>query len=186
MNIERHSSEQSRKEPLLAQATDFFYTARDIPFRLGLDGNPYKLLSENLGNCARKHFHLGSQLKKLGYKIDLGVAEFDWRDLPIPPEITSLLKNPIDSHLFLYVTTPEGNHITLDATWNPDMPPGFTVNTWNGKDNTPIAVPVIKTYKEKYQRVRTKALAGSFKRSINPNQKPTPFNDAFNHWLGRK
>ncbi|MEK7526321.1 MAG: hypothetical protein AAB546_02485 [Patescibacteria group bacterium] len=186
MTMERNRQVQvENKEAVFAQAAEFFERAKNVPYVLGLDGNPNRLFVENAGNCTRKHFYLASRLQTLGYQVALGVAEFDWRNLPIPTEITSLLKNPVDSHLFLYATYGNGEMI-VDATWDSGMPQGFLVNTWNGHDNTQIGVPAIRIYRENYQLTRAKALMGSVVRSVRQDRKPTPFNDAFNEWLHRR
>lgn len=177
--------EFKNKEIVFAQAADIFERVKNIPYTLGLDGNPAKLFVENAGNCTRKHFYLADRLRALGYRVGLGVAEFDWRNLPIPDKITKLLKNPIDSHSFLYVSYAE-NEISVDATWDPNMPQGFIVNTWDGQNNTQIGVPIIRIYRENYQLIRAKALMGSVVRSVRHDRKLTPFNDAFNEWLRRK
>lgn len=173
------------KEAVFAQAAEIFERVKNVPYVLGLDGKPNRLFVENVGNCTRKHFYLASRLQTLGYQITLGVAEFDWRNLPIPTEITNILKNPVDSHLFLYATY-GGGEMVIDATWDSGMPQGFLINTWNGHDNTQIGVPAIRIYRENYQLIRAKALMDSVVRSVRQDRKPTPFNDAFNEWLHRR
>lgn len=172
------------KEIIFNRASEVFGKVRDIPYILGLDGNPNRLLVENVGNCTRKHLYLLPRLQALGYKVTVGIAEFDWRELPIPIEITNLLKDPIDTHLFLYASL-DGNETVVDATWDFGMPQGFPVNAWDGYNSTQIGVSPIKIHRENYQVLKARALASAARRSIRQDRKPTPFNHAFNNWLHR-
>ena len=174
-------------EGAFSEAKALFTKVRDIPYVLGLDGNPNKLLSEYKGNCTRKHLYLANKLIPLGYKVSLGVATFDWKELPIPNRITNLLKDSIDTHLFLYVAL-NGLENVVDATWDSQMPEGFIKNNWNGENSVPICVPVKNTWRENVNIFQTKALVGQLLRIIRngfESKKPTPFNDAFNEWLER-
>lgn len=176
------------RENIIEEAKRLFVTVRDIPYVLGSDGNPQKLFLENKGNCTRKHLYLAEKLLNLGYKIELGVATFDWRDLPIPGDIISKLKDPIDTHLFLFATFGWEESI-VDATWDKLMPAGFVKNSWDGISSTPIAVPAQGVRKENVNNFYFKLFAGNSMRFIRGKagfKKPTPFNDAFNSWLGRK
>lgn len=170
----------------MAEASKLFQTIRDVPYVLGLDGDPSKLFVDNLGNCTRKHLWLLPRLQKLGYAVTLGIAEFDWRDLPVSPDILQLLEDPVDSHLFLYASL-DGNEMTVDATWDSGMPTRFLVNDWNGINSTQIGVPALRVRRESYHVLHSRAAllkALSYLRPVK--NRPTPFNDAFNHWLGRR
>lgn len=180
------SISERNREVVTAEASRLFRTVRDVPYVLGVDGDPNKLFTDNLGNCTRKHLHLIPRLHALGYKITLGIAEFDWQDLPIPPDILQLLKDPIDSHLFLYASL-DGNEMTVDATWDSGMPTGFFVNDWNGIDSSQISVPALRVRRENYHLLRGRVTLLTALSYLRPaNDRPTPFNDAFNHWLSRK
>ena len=173
-------------ENIYKEATSLFRQVRDIPYRLGLDGNPNKLFRENAGNCTRKHLRLIPDLVRLGYTVKLGVTEFDWRELPVPSEILKLLRNPIDTHLFLYVSL-NGNEMKVDATWDSSLQSlGFKINDWNGYSSTDLGVRAQKIIISGYQilQLRTK-FAPIFNLFRKNKQEPTPFNDAFNTWLGR-
>ncbi|MFH1971032.1 MAG: hypothetical protein ABIJ05_01460 [Patescibacteria group bacterium] len=175
------------REEILCEAKTLFTKVRDIPYVLGLDGNPNKLLSEYKGNCTRKHLYLATKLIPLGYKISLGIATFDWKELPIPANITSLLKDPTDTHLFLYASL-NGKESIVDATWDLQMPEGFIKDNWDGESSMPISVPIKSIWREDINIFQTKALVDKslrILRNIFESKKPTPFNDAFNEWLGR-
>lgn len=166
---------------LIQGAIELFTRVRNIPYRLGLDGNPDKLFSEGVGNCTRKSLYLLSKLPPLGYKVEVGIAVFDWRQLPIPDEIISLLKKPVQRHMFLFA-----NGQQIDPTWHPGIP-GFTVSEWDGINPTPLGVPAIKIIKPNPAILQVRALASSLKNLISPvDQEPTLFNDAFNHWLEKQ
>ncbi len=175
------------KESVICEGRMQFAKVRNVPYVLGVDGNPNKLLDENKGNCTRKHLYLAGKLVQLGYKVSLGVAVFDWEELPIPQEITGLLKDSTDTHLFLYASL-DGKEDVVDATWDPQMPQGFKVNTWDGESPTQIGVPAKKIWREDFRLFQTKATVGQALRVIKnslESKRPTPFNDAFNVWLGR-
>lgn len=185
MTPERYGQIQvNDKETVFNSASEIFEKVRDIPYVLGLDGDPNKLLVENVGNCTRKHLFLVPRLQALGYKITLGIAGFDWRDLPIPHDVVNFLKDPIDTHLFLYAAY-DGNETVVDATWDSGMPQGFFVNVWNGYSHTQIGVPAIAIHRESYHILKTRALVSATMRSLRLDQRPTPFNHAFNDWLHR-
>ncbi|HLE49029.1 MAG TPA: hypothetical protein VI819_03300 [Patescibacteria group bacterium] len=174
-------------EEVIYEAKSVFSRVKNIPYVLGLDGNPKKLLVENKGNCTRKHLYLAAKLLPLGYKVSLGIATFNWRELPIPEEITALLKDPIDSHLFLYASL-GGNESVVDATWDECMPEGFTRDYWDGENSTEIGVSVKNLYRQDLKAFQARLLLGkslSIVRKSFGVQRVTPFNDAFNRWLGR-
>lgn len=177
-------SERNR-EIVAVEASRLFRAVREVPYVLGLDGDPNKLFVCNLGNCTRKHLWLLPQLQRLGYKVTLGIAEFNWRDLPVPSGILDLLKDPIDTHLFLYASL-DGNEMVVDATWDSGMPVGFFVNDWRGVDSTQVSVFALRIRRENYHFLRGRATLLAALSYLKPNDRPTPFNDAFNHWLGRK
>src|SRR3989344_6791763 len=133
------ASSQSR-EMNRQTAVNLTLAVRDVPYSLGSDGNTEGLLSEGIGGCARKHFYLMPRLQRLGYKVAIGMSQFDWREFPIPRDILSLLKQPVQHHLFLYFgfNNPEN---VLDVTWDNGMGPlGFPVFHWDGYTSTGIAV----------------------------------------------
>jgi len=176
MFLERHNSEEAR----IQQGIGLFEQVRNIPYKLGLDGDPNKLVSEGVGNCTRKHLYLLPRLGQLGYKIDIGIAVFDWRQLSIPKEIVSLLNDPIQTHMFLFV---DGNPI--DATWPPYLP-GFSSDQWDGVNSTSLGVTALKVTRFNPLIFQTRLSASSafnILKNLSEKGKPTPFNNAFNLWL---
>lgn len=180
------------REKKYAAASAYAERARVVPYVLGLDGDPKKLLKENKGNCTRKHLYLASQLTRLGYKVQLGFASFDWRHLPIPREITDLLKDPAATHMFLYAKF-EGKESVVDITWDPQMPLGFVSSRWNGRSSMLLGVQPSRIWRMDVGPFRMRALAGKTKSILNelvfgkentPRER-TPFNNAFNEWIGR-
>ena len=163
------------EENIQQNAASIFTRVRDIPYVLGTQNN-----------CTNKHFYLLPKLKQLGYKIEIGIAQFNWQDLsPIPKEITALLKDPIDVHLFLYAKRNSAEMI-VDASWDPGMPDGFQINSWDGCNQTVIGVPALSIHRVSYHLLSARVSLGRLLRKMLTDQpKPTPFNDAFNAWLGR-
>lgn len=169
-------------------AQELFTLVRDIPFVLGVEGKPEELIRDNCGGCARKHLFLAPRLRKIGYKVDIGIAQFDWRELPILVDILSLLKQPIQYHMFLYLNK-NGIRSIVDAIWDKVMSEkGFPLLEWNNGNETEIAVKPIKIGRVNLPVLQVRSLVSqslnNVKELIHGPQK-TPFNDAFNNWLGR-
>jgi len=170
-------------------ARELFTLVRDIPFLLGAEGKPESLISDNFGGCARKHLFLAPRLKRIGYKVDIGIAQFDWREFRIPDDVLSLLKQPIQYHMFLYLSK-DGRSTIVDATWDKGMSEkGFPLNEWSdGGGETGLAVRPIKIGRVNFPVLRVRSLVSqslnNVKELVRGPQK-TPFNDAFNNWLGR-
>ncbi len=183
--LESFSPRVRQKEVLREQAVSLFYKVRDVPYVLGLDGDPRELFVEGKGNCTRKSLYLKWQLGKLGYKVNLGSACFNWRDLPIPKGILDLLVDPIQDHMFLFVDDGDSEMI-VDATWDAALATrGFALNTWDGRNSTALGVQPLRVERLHYEPFMARAVVGSFVHNIEGRvfgNKPTPFNDAFNHW----
>lgn len=174
-------------EKIYATASAYAERARVVPYVMGLDGDPNKLLKENKGNCTRKHLYLASHLINLGYKVQLGFASFDWTHLPIPREITGLLKDTSDTHMFLFARL-NGNESIVDISWDPGMPLGFHSERWNGRSSMLLGVRPTRIWRQDIAPFKFKALAGKSKALLTEmifGQDPTPFNDAFNSWISR-
>lgn len=174
-------------------AVPAYMQVRDTPFALGADGGDLNaLITEGVGGCTRKHLFLADRLKRSGFKVDLGIATFDWRELPIPSEILSLLKNPIQYHMFLYVrdTRIDAPEMHLDATWDRRIKHlGFTVSDWDGVNSTPIAVPAKRSWRQNYAVLKARSITSSIIRNLlnlNKGKEQTPFNDSFNMWLNEE
>ena len=174
-----HQKEINRQE-----AVRLATGVRDVPYVLGADGDIEGLFTAGIGGCARKHFYLMPRLQRLGYKVAIGMSQFDWREFPIPRDILSLLKQPVQHHLFLYFgfNNPEN---VLDVTWDNGMGPlGFPVFHWDGYTSTGIAVNPTSVRKINPLMLKARSLASSGLRKFTGlNDQPTPFNDAFNFWL---
>ncbi|MDO9027376.1 MAG: hypothetical protein Q7U68_00715 [Candidatus Roizmanbacteria bacterium] len=170
-------------------AQELFTLVRDIPFVLGAEGKPETLIRDNCGGCTRKHLFLAPRLKRIGYQVDIGIAQFDWRKLPITDDILLLLKKPIQYHMFLYLSK-NGINTIVDVTWDKGMSEkGFPLLEWSNGGGTEIAVSPIKISRVNLPILQVRSLVSqslnNIKELIDGPQK-TPFNDAFNNWLGRK
>jgi hypothetical protein len=180
----KNETDRSEAE-ILSEASRLFTTVRDIPYILGVDGNPANLLTQKLGNCTRKHLFLAPKLAQLGFDVGLHVATFDWRDLPIPKEITSLSADPTDTHLFLTATR-NGEQMIVDATWDSDMPEGFAINDWDGTNQTALGVPALSVTTVSYQALYSRVMVGSVARYFRGSTPELgPFSQAFNSWIAR-
>lgn len=168
-------------------AQELFTLVRDIPYVLA-EGKPETLIEDNYGECTRKDLFLAPRFRKLGYKVDIGLAKFDWREFPIPGEILSLLKQPIQYHMFLYLNK-NGISTIVDTAWDKGMSErGFPLIEWNDCGEMKLAVRSISMQKINLPVLQARSLVSqsinNFKKLIYGPQQ-TPFNDAFNNWLGR-
>ncbi len=97
-------------------------------------------IDENLsyGDCRHKSELLFKLLQKEGYQVKKVKAIFDWKDLPLPKKLLSILqRNSIWDHDTLLVNV-DGKWIMVDCTWNPELQKiGFPVTiNWDGKSDT--------------------------------------------------
>ncbi len=170
-------------------AIKIVYDTRNVPYRLGLDGDPKKLFREYRGNCARKCLYAAPKLIDEGYAVMLAIVTFSWSDLL--PQFANLLVNPSDSHVAMLVKPPKHSEwVEVDPTWDPEMERfGFPVIEWDGLHGTGYGVKPIDNVKIGNLRMlqaRVQAsLMRTYLRSVSHSNKPTPFNDAVNKWLGR-
>jgi hypothetical protein len=171
---------RSKQETEQFQAIDLFTQIRDVPYALGADGDIESILADNQGGCTRKHMYLMPKLKKLGYRVELGISQFDWRNLPIPPKILELLKQPIQYHMFLYV-----NDVEVDATWDVGMKHlGFPVYEWDGRLATGLTIIGENPKKRNFTILKCRSVASSVLKQISgKSTEITPFNNALNQWL---
>ncbi len=109
---------------------------------------PYKVcrfdkekIDENLpyGDCRHKSELLYNLLRREGFEVEKIKVIFDWKDLPIPKEILSILKKSgtVWVHDSLKVKI-NNKWIKVDCTWNPELKAkGFPVTeTWDGRSDT--------------------------------------------------
>jgi len=98
-------------------------------------------INQNLkyGDCRHKSLLLKQLLEKESYEVKEIKVLFDWKDLPLPQKIISILKKSptVWSHNSLKVKV---NHkwIKVDPTWNIELEKkGFPVTKkWNGETDT--------------------------------------------------
>lgn len=98
-------------------------------------------INKNLkfGDCRHKSELLYQLLKKENFEVKKIKVIFDWRDLPIPIRIISILiKSPTTwSHDALKVKIKD-KWLKVDCTWNPELEnKGFPITKdWDGKTDT--------------------------------------------------
>jgi len=104
------------------------------------------------GDCRHKSHLLKRLLDKEGYKTKKIKVIFDWKDLPIPKKIISILNksSTIWTHDALAVKI-HGDYIFLDPTWNPKLKKlDFPVTEkWSGLEDTKqVTEGELEFYKE--------------------------------------
>ncbi|MEK6926971.1 MAG: hypothetical protein AABX11_00915 [Nanoarchaeota archaeon] len=91
------------------------------------------------GDCRHKSTLLFNLLKKEGFEVKKIKVIFNWKDLPLPKKIISLLKksSSIWDHDAVAVKI-NSNWIKVDCTWDPALKNiGFPVTiNWDGKSDT--------------------------------------------------
>ncbi len=128
----------------------------------------------NYGDCRHKTLLLRQLLEKEGYEVKKIRVLFDWKDLPLPPEILSILKKSptVWSHNSLKVKVND-KWIKVDPTWNIKLEKkGFPVTKkWDGETDTKqITKGRLKFYdKEKFTKkiVIDKEEARDFAEALN-------------------
>jgi len=169
-------------------ASELFVKVRDVPYILGADGNPEMLIEDNFGGCTRKHLYLAPRLKQMGYDVKIGIAQFDWRELPISKDILALLKQPVQYHMFIFLNK-GNNHFMVDATWDKEMNKfGFPLVEWSESNQSNLGIKPICMYKQNLFVLKSRSFISENIRTLREvlkGQQDTPFNNAFNNWLGR-
>lgn len=143
-----------------------------------------ELVNETLavGDCRHKSTLLKQLYEREGYEVRKVKVIFDWKDLPVPTEILSLLKaGTIWDHDALEVKV-QNNWIKVDCTWNPELEKkGFPITkNWDGKTDTlqvtcgklefHNAVNYIRSQKIKVIKVEAYAFADAFNRWLQTRQ----------------
>lgn len=101
----------------------------------------------NLQNssCSWKAILLKNELEKLWIKSNFRVCSFYWKDLNLPIEILNVSHDDFSTHVYLEIEL-HWKNIILDPTWDNWLKNIFSVNNWDWKSNTTIAVKVIDLY----------------------------------------
>jgi len=91
------------------------------------------------GDCRHKSYLLKQLLQKKGFEVKEIKVIFDWKDLPLPKELLSILKksSTVWPHNSLKVKV-DNKWLKVDCTWNPRLEKkGFPITkSWDGKTNT--------------------------------------------------
>lgn len=115
-----------------------FNRVRDIPYRIPLAED------EPDHCCSGKTDMLMTAFKAAGYRVRQIICLFKWSDLSLPEEILSAKHDDNASHTYFEAEI-GGKWVKIDPTWDPGIRSVFHVNEWDGKSDTPIAVPATET-----------------------------------------
>jgi len=116
-----------------------FEKVQKIPYRVCMFDK--KNINEELryGDCRHKSELLFKLLEKEGFEVKKIKVLFDWRDLPLPKEITEILKDSdkVWSHDSIKVKI-NNRWIKIDCTWNSELEKiGFPITkNWDGVSDT--------------------------------------------------
>jgi broad specificity phosphatase PhoE len=135
------------------------------------------------GDCRHKSVLLYRLLEKKGYRVTREKVIFDWKDLPIPRKILSILKKSgtVWAHDSLRVRV-HGGVLHVDPTWDPKLEKkGFPVTkNWSGLEDTK------QITKGKLEFYRMDRFDEDCKRKIKINKKEAEeFAEQLNKFLGR-
>ena len=159
---------------LYMNIVDMFNKVRDIPYRIPLTS------TEEDCCCSGKAKQLKQMLEQAGYQTQYRVCEFRWSDIPLPDEVSRISHEDLMTHVYLEVEI-NGSWIIVDPTWDSGIKSILPVNEWDGKSNTQVAVPVLKTYDpEKSLEVVESENKEVIKADLAKNGE---FYKAFNSWL---
>lgn len=121
------------------RVVDYFEKVQKIPYKVCKFEEDKIDEKIKLGDCRHKSTLLKKILEKEGFEVKKVKVVFDWRDLPIPEKILSILKKSgtIWMHQALLVRLNK-KWVKVDCTWDPSLEKkGFPVTSnWNGKDDT--------------------------------------------------
>ena len=145
-------------------------------------------INENLkfGDCRHKTELLKKLLDKEGYKTKKMKVIFNWKDLPIPKKIISVLKksSTIWTHDALAVKV-HGDYIFLDPTWNPELKKlDFPITEkWSGLEDTKqVTEGELEFYKEDDFNSRKEEILKKHNIKINKRE-AYKFAEKLNKWL---
>lgn len=153
---------------------DMFNKVRDIPYRIPLTS------TEEDRCCSGKMKQLKQMLEQAGYQARYRICEFRWSDIPLPNEVSEVPHEDLVTHVYLEVKI-NGSWVIVDPTWDSGVKSVLPVNEWDGKSDTQVAVPVLKTYGLKKS---LEVIKSENKEVIEADlAKNGEFYKAFNSWL---
>jgi len=123
-----------------------FKKAQKIPYQVSMFDKDQHHLKEVVniamkqGDCRHKSLLLYNLLQERTFDAEKIKVIFDWKDLPIPPEILGILKKSGTrwEHSALKVPINKNYSVNVDCTWNLELEDkGFPVTKeWDGVSNT--------------------------------------------------
>jgi hypothetical protein len=151
-----------------------FNSIRDIPYKIPLKWGEQDYC------CSGKHIRLLSALLRNGYQARYRVCVFFWSDLNLPKDLEKVSHDDDSTHVWVELFL-NNKWVTVDATWDEGLKEIFTVNDWDGKSNTVIAVKPRKIFSpEKSAEIMADQNKEVIDRDLEKNGK---FYEAFNNWL---
>ena len=172
-----------------ADATSVFHAVRQLPYLSTGDRSIEGILLRRAGSCSSKHILLSAMLNQIGIKahVELVLGDFATpfrgaRNVPV--ELSDAARDGIrDVHNILRAEI-NGTPVVLDATWHDAMLPfGMRVNnTWNGQDDTQIAVDVTQMLGPSQQPAEDKARLIASWPEVE-QQKRRRFLETVNKWI---
>ena len=152
-----------------------FYKIRDVPYRIPLS------LEEPDDCCSGKSSRLFKIFTEVGYDVRYRVCTFLWSDMNLSRELRIIPHEDECTHSYLEVKI-ENEWKIVDATWDKSLQGLFTINNWDGKSDTIVAVPVRKCFStEESTKIMQESLTEQT--IIDDLKKNGKFYKAFNKWL---
>jgi len=157
---------------------DYFEFVRDIPYKIGT------VVGEPDYSCSGKHKILYRLFQSVGVKARYRVCEFLWTDIKLPKRVKKVRHENLSTHTYLEVhDRKKGVWVTVDATWDKGLSKVFSVNEWDGKSDTSLAVKPKKIYSPKQSK---KLVEGESIEDVRKDlEAHGNFYKAVNEWLER-
>jgi hypothetical protein len=152
-----------------------FEKIRDLPYSIPLQ------FSEPDFCCSGKSVMLKRFFESNGIPARYRVVDFKWSKLGIPQEILNIPHSEdTATHVFVEVLLKNNKWVKIDPTWDKGLSKILPVASWDGENDTVIAVPVEKYYGDEESEKMMIPDEEGFKKERAEN---IEFYQAINEWL---
>ena len=162
-----------------------FELVRRMPYQLGSWNNQsMSLFEQGFGDCRHKAAAAERLLVAGGIKAKRKLVQFDWADLPVPPEILAILPQTQGFHDTVTFEF-NGKTCLFDATWDIALRgAGFPVMpSWDGNSDTWSVTSRMSTQQTVLMPQPGQDIYSTNQMSWPQREKTMAFNQALNNWL---
>jgi hypothetical protein len=162
-----------------------FELVRRVPYQLGSWNNQsMSLFEQGFGDCRHKAAAAERLLVAGGITAKRKLVQFDWADLPVPPEILAILPQTQGFHDTVTFEL-NGKTCLFDATWDIALRgAGFPVMpSWDGNSDTWSVTSRMSTQQTVQMPQPGQDIYSANQMSWPQREKTMAFNQALNSWL---